>query len=473
MRESTDGQYDRYGPDSQREQMDRFAQRYGLVPTGLEWTVAASGRSVWRHASMREMIATAQTGAFDVLLTGYADRWQRNLRRFLELIEDALHPSGVALVMCERRLLSSDPNDWDEMVREAHGAEVYSRRLGERIRDGFAAKFSRHADPAGSAPMGFRRQAEEPHLLEIDSERIGFVVELFEHYARGDASFARLASSAGLAEARVREILANPVYNGWAVRGSRGRRRPEERVPARWRDVPPVSDDLWERVAEVRHQHEHGGGPRHRDRIDPLAGILYCTCGRYIKANGLDGSRRHQRIHAGSCDEWGCQRTYPTITWALPLSAQLSALELDNATIERVVRYLSQPTRRTDDLRRKRLERQRRDLALDHAAGRIGDAEYLATVTRVREQEQALPAPASAPDPARAVRRLRDFVGLWKSRSEAERAAMLRAVYVRVEVRGEQFIGADLTSDAKELGLTVALPETFAMARPAGIEPAT
>lgn len=50
---------------------------------------------------------------------------------------------------------------------------------------------------------------------------------------------------------------------------------------------------------------------------------------------------------------------------------------------------------------------------------------------------------------------------------------MLRAVYARVEVRGEQFILADFTSDAKELGLTVALPETFAMARPAGIEHAT
>jgi hypothetical protein len=45
---------------------------------------------------------------------------------------------------------------------------------------------------------------------------------------------------------------------------------------------------------------------------------------------------------------------------------------------------------------------------------------------------------------------------------------MLRAVYARVEVRGEQFTAADLTSDAKELGLTVALPETSAMARPAG-----
>ena len=82
---------------------------------------------------------------------------------FLELIEDALHPAGVALIMCDRRLLSSDPHDWDEMVREAYGAEIYSRRSGERIADGYEARFRRYADPAGNAPTGFRRQPEPPH----------------------------------------------------------------------------------------------------------------------------------------------------------------------------------------------------------------------------------------------------------------------------------------------------------------------
>jgi hypothetical protein len=45
---------------------------------------------------------------------------------------------------------------------------------------------------------------------------------------------------------------------------------------------------------------------------------------------------------------------------------------------------------------------------------------------------------------------------------------MLRTFYARVEVEGEKFIGAHLTRDAQELGLTLALPESFAMARPAG-----
>jgi DNA invertase Pin-like site-specific DNA recombinase len=125
IRESTAGQYDRYGPASQREQQDRFIERHGLVDTGLVFQVAHSGTTVWRSATMTEMLAGAKAGNFDLLLAGYSDRWQRNLRRTLELLEDGLHPSGVALVMCDRRILSSDPHDWDELV-----AEVQSPALG-------------------------------------------------------------------------------------------------------------------------------------------------------------------------------------------------------------------------------------------------------------------------------------------------------------------------------------------------------
>jgi hypothetical protein len=317
------------------------------------------------------------------------------------------------------------------------------------------------------------RQAYPPHLLEIDEERIGVVVELFKRYSDGDMSFAKLGSLFGLAEARVREILANPVFNGWVVRGSRGRRRPEERVAARWRDNPPVDDELWERVCAVRQQRKHGGGPRRRDRRDPLGGLVYCTCGRYLKANGLDGGGRHQRIHLGACAAWAGRQTYPTETWYRPMVAQVSQIQLDNATIERVVRALAAPVPTQDQLRRKRLEAQRRQLAADYAIGKLREPEFLSAVAMTRDQEAEVPRAPRALDARSVVRRLRGFTALWASRSEAQQAEMLRTVYARVEVEGAKFVRAHLTPDAQELGLTLALPESFAMARPAGFEPAT
>ena len=265
IRESTAGQYDRYGPASQREQQDRFIERHGLVDTGLVYQVAHSGRTVWRSATMATMVEDLRAGRFDLLLTGYADRWQRNLRRTLELLEDELHPNGVALVMCDRKILSSDPSDWDELISEAAGAEKYSRRLSERITEGYAAKFDQERDPGGHAALGFRRLPEPPHTLEIDPERMSVVVGLFERYALGNVSATQLEAETGLAATRIRMILMNPLYNCW-IRRHRGKN--ETRRPAPWRATPPVSDELWARVEEVRRSKTRGGGPKNWDRVD-------------------------------------------------------------------------------------------------------------------------------------------------------------------------------------------------------------
>ena len=284
IRESTAGQYDRYGPASQREQQDRFMERHALTDTGLVFQVAHSGRTVWRSATMTTMLASAKAGAFDLLLAGYSDRWQRNLRRTLELLEDGLHPAGVALVMCDRRILSSDPHDWDELVAEAASAERDSRRLSERITEGYEVKFAKQDDPGGHPALGYRR-TEERHLLEIDPATIGVAVGLFERYALGTVSARQLAAETGLAETRIRMILMNPIYNGW-IRRHRGPN--ETRRPAPWRANPPVSDELWAQVEQVRRAKTRGGGPKQTSRVDLLGGLLECVCGRRLRTAPLE-----------------------------------------------------------------------------------------------------------------------------------------------------------------------------------------
>lgn len=127
---------------------------------------------------MATMVEDLKSGRFGILLTGYSDRWQHNLRRTLQLLEDELHPNSVALVMCDRKILSSDPSDWDELISEAAGAEEYSRRRSERITEGYAAKFDQEHDPGGHAALGFRRLPEPPHTLEIDPDRMPIAVSL-------------------------------------------------------------------------------------------------------------------------------------------------------------------------------------------------------------------------------------------------------------------------------------------------------
>ncbi len=109
----------------------------------------------------------------------------------------------------------------------------------------------------------------------------------------------------------------------------------------------------------------------------------------------------------------------------------------------------------------------------EDAAGKIGEPEFLSGVAAIREQEAQTPPLPKAVGAAAVVRRLRDFAALWASQSDAQRARMLRNVDERVEVEGPQFVGAHLAADAKELSLTLMLPESCDIASPAGFEPAT
>ena len=154
-------------------------------------------------------------------------------------------------------------------------------------------------DPGGHAGLGFRRLPEPPHTLEIDPDRMPIVVGLFERYALGNVSAVQLEAETGLAETRIRMILMNPLYNGWIRRHRRSRN--ETRKPAPWRSNPPVSDELWARVEDVRRAKTQGGGTRKSARVDLLGGLLTCVCGRRLKSDGTFADGRHRKLHPSPC----------------------------------------------------------------------------------------------------------------------------------------------------------------------------
>jgi hypothetical protein len=193
-----------------------------------------------------------------------------------------------------------------------------------------------------------------------------------------------LAEETGLAESRIRMILMNPLYNGWVRRHRRSDR--ETLKPAPWRANPPVSDELWARVESVRRSKTRGGGPHHRGRRDLLAGLLECSCGRRIRSDGRMGStERVAKLHFNPCPAWGRSARIAAATWEVPILAQLGSLRLDNAVRSQVAAVLSAGARPVT-MDRVRLERQMRELALEHAGSRIDDAGYLARMGRLREQ---------------------------------------------------------------------------------------
>ena len=277
VRESTERQVDRYGPDAQREQQDQALARYSLLDTGLAWQVAHSGRTVAGTRQFADMLARAGHD-YDVLLVGYVSRFARDLRTAVNARHE-LHAAGAAILFADERLLSSDEEAWETWAREAVEAEAYSRRLGRRIREGYAAKRRRHADPGGRAPYGLRRVGEPP-LLEPDPAQEVTVQRAFALAAAGRID-REVVAETGLTLCTVRSMLTNPLYAG----------RLHDGTPTRF--APLVDPALYAAVQDRRaaRTSRHPGRPARRSTY--LLPMLECAaCGQRLIGNS--GRYRHR-----------------------------------------------------------------------------------------------------------------------------------------------------------------------------------
>lgn len=271
IRESTAGQFDNFGPDAQREQCDAAIDRYGMIDSELEWRVSASGwKEAWRTPAWASMIAAAEAGRFDVLVVGYASRFSRNLKQTLIAVEDHLHRVDVAVLFADERLLSSDPNHWDQFVREAHESESYSRKLSKRVAEGYAQKRRRLGVPGGNrAPLGTRREGRLSQLF-ADMEKLAIVRHAYELSAAG-LTDRQVAGEVGLRLTDVREVLTNPFYAGRLRDGSASSLG------------PLIETTTWDKVQvlRARYSRRHRGSVRRRQYA--LSGLLTCgACGRRL-----------------------------------------------------------------------------------------------------------------------------------------------------------------------------------------------
>ena len=472
IRESTAGQFDRYGPDAQRAIQDADLRRLGLVDTGLAWEPAHSGATVYRSEVMAQMLDAARAGAFDVLVVAYLSRWQRNLRQTLNLLEDELHPAGVAVWFCDEEILSSNDRAWDQLVDEAKGAESWLRRHRRRVSEGYAAKFERHRDPGGNPPRGFHRV---DGFMRPDPATIDAAVAVFERYATGTVSLVELEAETGIDRGALKAMLRNPTYNGWVRR--HGRADDATMLPAAWRDAPPVSDDLWARVQAVRERRYTGGGhptPRH---THPLLGLLHCVCGARIGATtDVDHCRVRRRYrHERACEAWSGATIRVASRFEAPISAQVEQLRVDARVIGNIAALARTTVARPDasSLRRRQFERDLDELARRHARRQLTTEAYLAEHARLTELLDAVHEPAAAApvvDPERAVAWLRDMRRLWRSMDDAGRRELAHAIYDRITVTSEGVVSVEPTPEALRHGIAFALPEVVLMARPERFE---
>jgi hypothetical protein len=121
---------------------------------------------------------------------------------------------------------------------------------------------------------------------------------------------------------------------------------------------------------------------------------------------------------------------------------------------------------------RARIDRQIRELALEHAGGLLGDDTYLTRLKALRDQRDAIVERTAPGLPGhRAVEWLRALgESLQVADVPKEKAELMHAIYERITVAGPKIVGVRLTQAACAHGLALALPEKVEMARPTGFE---
>ena len=478
IRESTPGQLDRWGPPSQRRMQDTAITALGLVDTGLAWTVGRSGWSgpdsmddppATRTPEFRAMLAAAEAGAFDVLLVGYTARYMRDLALALSY-RRWFHRQGVVVYICDDRILSSNPADWERFVDKCKAAEINSREQSRNVRAGYAAKRDTHRDPGGHPPFGFRR-AGEARVVEINPERIDTAVRAYALAASG-LTDREVSGRLGLGLHTVRGILTSPLYRGRLRDGS----------AANW--DPVVDEETWRRVADLRAARNRRSPGRPETRRTYALPMLECAaCGRrlvgdkdryrhleacaaFMAARPAGGAvrGRHARIPGQS---YGRDEYEAIVPFVLE-RVRLGARDVEAAAGAYARGAGTEPNQlrlaRIEEERERALAAYRRDrdpLVLEQTMRELDAAEAEAAGGSER--------PTLPPDEVR--RYLENLPAWWADTDPEDRRALATTLFERIRVLGVSVAKLEPTQEALDHGLAEAFgPDEVEMVGARGLK---
>lgn len=415
---------DRTGLPYQREAQDRAIERNEWTDTGIAWEVAESGGTVHGSPEFLDMLARAGRD-FDVLVVAYASRLGRNASETLRASEEITR-AGARIYFAQERLDTSDERQWEYIAREHVDSEVYRRRLSRTMKETYELRARRKGLPAGKPPYGYDTG------WTVNEPQAAIVRAIFREYATTDISLRALAEKYGLAEDHIKgdSFIRNPAYAGLVQH--RGVILGEGSMPA------IVDRAIWDRVAAKREDRRFVAGGQ-RPTLNPYAGKLYCACGSHIRSNGRGGTRiRHL---PPVCTTWDParrrkqpQQHRPVEYVVAPLREAVKSLWGSYGVAVEMIATQTAPQPPPDN----RFARER--LARRFAKGEITLERF---TTEIASLEQA---PAA---PERPVVTVEDLHGYWEPFRTTDYDRIASSIARRIEYRGPDRLGVELSDDAK------------------------
>ena len=436
VRDSTRVQADRYGPDLQRAEQHRFAERYGLLSTDLEYVDLVSGKDTLRRTDFARMLADAEAGAFEVLLVYDTSRFARNVADAW-LYRDRLAHLGVVLVFCADGLIAGNTDTYELEGLKTVSDAAYIRRLSRNVARGYEQKWRFFDDPGGHPPLGFARVGERQLLEPVEGPDLERVRRAFELYGMGTWSDTTLADELGLTEAGLAEVLVNPLYAGRVVR-HKGRPDEEER-PARF--AAPVEPALFERVQAIRAERRtrHPGMAMLR-RPYPLVRLMRCVhCGSTYHGDAGNGYRRIRHARRPVC---GPSATYRAERYEEQIATLFDRITLQESDLRQVLGAMRSQSHAPAEPDPSELVMARERLQRQLAAGEISIETFSRAWRRLERPRRVVEQPPDELRLRRAGQVLSEFGTLWRNPAVPDRLReeALREIFARFDVDGAEIV---------------------------------
>lgn len=317
IRVSTDDQVEGYSLDAQERAGRAWATAHGWAVTRVYRDEGRSARTddVSRRPAFAEMLTDAEAGRFDALIVHKLDRFARNLRLTLELLE-RLERANVGFVSISESMDFSTPIGRVILATLAAFAQYYSDNLSTETKKGKAER-KRQGLYNGTLPYGATTDSagvpsrdERPWACNLATRaeltHAGGLDLAYQLAVEGhsDRDIARRLTLQGyrttgnrgqnpFTKDTVRVILRNRFYIG-ELPDADGGTVPGRHAPL----VDPERFAAVQRLRAVKGRHQS----RHGQRAPwALSGIAICgVCGRILRGDGAY-ARCPSRIQGVSC----------------------------------------------------------------------------------------------------------------------------------------------------------------------------
>ncbi len=302
-----------YSLEVQREYLESFAKREGLEVFKIYQDDGISGYSTERPA-LKELLKDAKEKKFDLVLVYKIDRFSRNLKDLLNLV-DELSTYGVGFKSATEPFDTTTSAGKLMFQQLGSFAEFERNRIAERVFPGMIKGVQRgNWQGARYAPYGYT-YTKEKKLLEINDEEVKVVKLIYTMFLcdKSIRSTTEYLTRKGYKNRKgnifstklIGDILKNRIYTGklvWNVhyydktqKTKKGYRYiknlPEKVIISQGKHQPIISDEDFELVQEKLKARRIE--QRRKASDYPLSGLLYCAkCNhKYLGISSISNHR--------------------------------------------------------------------------------------------------------------------------------------------------------------------------------------